>query len=224
MKFKYFFMLFILSTSLSFSEIILEGNKYNSKTVFTFKGKDIKEVKLPVDLKYFKNLTIKGTNSYKIVNNTIYFNKPSNVSIVGYLPIYICDYSPMPNMSGKDVYIVDICSACPKVIINKFKFYNLNALKNRSIDYIIYYPYTKANQEGLWKDYFRLDDFYYFNHTLVINKPLIVYRSEHSNVFALILSDEKKDNQKKINNLNILFDILLLISIGLIVYLIFRSR
>ncbi len=222
MKFKYLIIFILLITSLGFSEIILEGDKYHSKTIFTFKGNNIKEVKLPVDIKYFKNLKIRGSLNYKIVNSTIYFDKASNVSITGELPIYICDYSPMPNMSGRDVYIVDICSACPKVVINEFKFYNLTALKNRSIDYIIYYPYTKANQEGLWKDYFRLDDFDYFNHTLIINKPLIVYRSEHSNVFALVL--DKPENSNKSNSNNLLFDGLLIVAIGLIIYLIYRSR
>jgi len=209
---------------LGFSYIVIEGNKYSSKTVFTFEGKNVDKVELPVDFRYFKNLTISGSLDYKIVNDTIYFKKPSNASIKGYLPIYICDYSPMPNMSGKDVYIVDICSACPEVIVNEFRFYNLTALKNRSIDYIIYYPYTKANQEGLWKDYFRLDDFDYFNHTLVINKPLIVYRSEHSNVFALVLDKNENQNLEKSNSNGILFDILLIVAIGLVIYLIFRSR
>jgi len=130
----------------------------------------------------------------------------------------------MPNMRGKDVYIVDICSACPEVIVNEFRFYNLTALKNRSIDYIIYYPYTKANQEGLWKDYFKLDDFDYFNHTLEINKHLIVYRSEHSNVFALVLHKNENQNLEKSNSNGILFDILLIVAIGLVIYLIFRSR
>jgi len=210
---------------LGFSYIVIEGNKYSSKTVFTFEGQNVDKVKLPVDFRYFKNLTISGSLDYKIVNNTIYFKKPSNVSIKGYLPIYICDYSPMPNMRGKDVYIVDICSACPEVIVNEFRFYNLTALKNRSIDYIIYYPYTKENQEGLWKDYFKLDDFDYFNHTLEINKHLIVYRSEHSNVFALVLRDNKGETFVKTEkNSNLVFDVLLIIAIGLVVYLIFRSR
>ena len=224
MKLKYFLVFFIIFSMLGFPYIVIEGNKYNSKTVFTFEGNNVDKVKLPVDFKYFKNLTIKGSLDYKVVNDTIYFKKPSNVSIKGYLPIYICDYSPMPNMRGKDVYIVDICSACPEVIVNEFRFYNLTALKNRSIDYIIYYPYTKANQEGLWKDYFKLDDFDYFNHTLEINKHLIVYRSEHSNVFALVLDKNENQNLEKSNSNGILFDILLIVAIGLVIYLIFRSR
>jgi len=45
---------------LGFPYIVIEGNKYNSKTVFTFEGNNVDKVKLPVDFKYFKNLTIKG--------------------------------------------------------------------------------------------------------------------------------------------------------------------
>lgn len=222
MKIKQLVILLIL-LNFGFPYIVLEGDKYHSETTYYFDGKNVKEVELPVDAKYFKNLEIKGSLNYKIENNTIYFKEPSNVTIKGELPIYICDYSPMPNMSGKDVYIVDICSACPKVIVNEFKFCNLTALKNRSIDYIIYYPYTKANQEGQWKDYFRLDDFDYFNHTLVINKPLIVYRSEHSNVFALVL--EKPEEPKTENKSNgLLFNLLLFTAIGIVVYLIFIHK